>query len=117
MHEVPNVINAEVIWKVIMACCTGITIVLGAAGMIYKVIIKAKEPTTRLTNKVDDHEKRLNEHDLYLKRDKDAIEAINDGNRVTQKALLAIMEFQMSGGTPDALVDAKKDLQAYLINK
>lgn len=118
MHgEVPMALTIHDIWQIILAVCGGITVILGAAGAVYRVVIKAKEPTTKLITRVDDCEKRIAEHDVYLKKDKDSIEAINEGHRVTQKALLAIIEQLLTGGSTDSLRDAKNELQAFLINK
>lgn len=48
----------------------------------------------------------------------DAHFAENDSsNRITQKALLAIIDHELNGNSNDKLREAKDELQAYLIDK
>lgn len=125
MSNNPGLYSIQDIINFLKAFCAAIIAIAGAIGVIVKWVNKAKEPTTKLTSRVDEHDKRLNEHDDrfetingYLANDKKSIEAIKEGNRVTQSALLAIMGLMISSDENlDTLIKAKDDLNAYLINK
>ena len=45
------------------------------------------------------------------------IESIEEGNKVTQKALLALLAHALDGNNTAQLQDAKEGLQQYLINR
>ena len=112
------------IWQFIMAFSAAIVTIAGAIGAIIKWVNKAKEPTEKLAQRIDEHDIRLDAHEEHLSKinqllgkDKMAIDEINEGNRVTQKALLAIMEQLLTGGPTDSLREAKDELQSFLINK
>lgn len=121
----PGLYSLEDIKNFFLAFCAAIVVITGAIGAVIKWVNKAKEPTTKLTSRVDEHDKRLDEHDdqfasvyEYLSNDKKAIDSINESNRITQSSLLAIMEQLIN---PDsnkaALIEAKDNLNKYLINK
>ena len=90
-----------------------------AAGISW--IIKGhralKAPEVRQDERLTALEKRVAEHDEYFKRDKLRLEAIEDGNRVSLRALRALMAHSIDGNETDALKKAKEDLDEYLINR
>ena len=53
----------------------------------------------------------------YLDRDNRRLNSLDEGNRVTQQALLALMSHAINGNDIDKLTRAKDDLESYLINK
>lgn len=111
------VITVEQIWKFLLGFFGGITVILTAAGKIYTAILKAKAPAAELKSTVEEHSKILKEHETYFKKDSESIEAITKSNRVTQKALLAMIEYQMNGESTESLRMAKDEIQSFLINK
>ncbi len=107
-----------------LAFCSAVIVVTGAIGAIMKWVNKAKEPTTTLVKRMDEQDVKLREHDgqiedinELLHKDKLAIDKINEGNRVTQSALLAIMEHSLNGDNLSKLEKAKDDLEEFLIKK
>ena len=57
------------------------------------------------------------EYDARFGRDKTKIETIEEGNKVTQKALLALLEHSIDGNNTDGLKKAKESLSQYLIDR
>ena len=57
------------------------------------------------------------EYDARFGRDKQKIETIEQGNRVTQKALLALLKHSIDGNNIDALKKAEEDLSQFLIER
>ena len=49
--------------------------------------------------------------------DNDRIEGIERGNRVTQRALLALLSHGIDGNEIDAMSKAKEELENYLIQR
>lgn len=112
------------IWQFFLAFCAAIVTITAAIGAVMKWVNKAKQPSVTLINRVNNHDTILEEHNerikdinTLLKKDKESIDRINEGNRVTQRALLAIMEQSISGGSTERLEQAKDELEKYLINK
>ena len=76
-----------------------------------------KAPTEAVIARLEAVEKKQEQHDEYFSRDLKRIESIEEGNRVTQKALLALMSHALDGHDVERLRKAKDDLNEYLINR
>lgn len=101
----------------ILAVCAGISCVAAAIGWIAKGIHAAKAPGKKVEDRLTAIEKALKEHDGYLSSDKRRLEDIEEGNRVTQKAILALLSHGIDGNDIEAMRTAKNELQTYLIDR
>ena len=108
----------------ILATCGAIVSISAAAGVIWKIITRAKKPNEEQDKRLDDIEKRLGEHDekfrsydRHFQSDKDRIESMEEGNRVTQQAILALLAHAIDGNNIEPLKHAEENLQQYLINR
>jgi predicted negative regulator of RcsB-dependent stress response len=78
----------------------------------------AQEPTKKLESRVEVLEDLVkNEYESRFKSDLRRIEILEEGNRVTQKALLALLAHARDGNNTKQLEDAENDLKEYLINR
>ena len=93
----------------ILAVCAGISCIAAAIGWVIKVI-KVDERLTAL-------EKTIEEYKQFFANDKDRLDAIEEGNRVTQRAILALLSHGIDGNDIDSMRAAKKELQEYLIDR
>ena len=108
-----------------LVICGGIITILTLWNMIEQRVKSQKMPTNNLEERVALIEKKLEfeikatfvEYDARFGRDKQKIEVIEDGNRVTQQALLALLEHSIDGNNIEALTEAKKALNNYLIKR
>lgn len=103
MNE-PIVFTPEQIYQVILAIAGLIISCAGAAGIIAKIIKWFRKPVDIRKEIVESHEKRLDSHDealkeirQYLDNDKHRLDQLEEGNRITQQSLLAIMSYLLSG--------------------
>jgi hypothetical protein len=55
--------------------------------------------------------------DGKLNNDNDRLESLDEGSRVTQRAILALLDHGIDGNNIDQMQDAKKALQSHLINR
>ena len=55
--------------------------------------------------------------DGKLDRDNNRLESIEEGNRATQRALLALLDHGIDGNNIKQMQDAKETLQNHLINR
>ncbi|MBP5212529.1 MAG: hypothetical protein J6Z30_06705 [Pyramidobacter sp.] len=101
----------------IVALAAGISAICAAVGWVIKIVKRTQAPTRRLEERVAAIELVIKNHDDYLASDKRRLEAIEEGNRVTQKAILALLSHGIDGNDIDAMKDAKAELQKYLIER
>ena len=111
-------------WTILMACCSALITISAAVSIVISAIKKLKEPENVQNQKLEDNSKkidsieaRLKIHEEYFNNDNRRISAIEEGNRVTQKALLALMSHAINGNNVDELKKAESTLREYLINK
>lgn len=114
----------EQLWTGLLALCAAIVSISAAIAVIGKIVAKAKKPNDDQNKRLDAHEEWLKRHDEKLKtfdgyfdRDKQRLDSIEEGNRVTQKAILALLSHALDGNNIEPLRDAKEALQKYLINR
>lgn len=95
-----------------------------AIGVIINLINKAKEPERKQDERIKTCENRLDKVDGILERfqgyfdnDDKRLRAIDEGNKITQTALLALLKHAINGNDTKGLKDAEKDLEKYLVNK
>lgn len=100
-----------------LALCAGISCIAVAVSWIIKAAGKVREPEKKQNERITDLERRLAKHDEFLDRDKERLEMIEEGNRVTQRAILALLAHGIDGNDIDALRAAKTELQDYLIKR
>jgi hypothetical protein len=103
---------ADVLW-----ICGGICTIAAAFAVISNAITKAHAPEAQQNERLDALEAQVKEFSKYLDRDNRRLNALDEGNRVTQRALLALMSHAINGNDIDRLTKAKDDLQEYLISK
>lgn len=100
-----------------MTACTLITITASVISIIVNLIGKAKAPVTAQDERIAKLEARMDGTESHLNNDNKRLMQIEEGNRVTQQALLAIMRHDIDGNNMEQLKAAEIDLQEYLINK
>lgn len=67
--------------------------------------------------RLDACEAKFNEHTRFFDSDKARLDDIDRSNKVTQRALLALLSHAINGNDVDNLQRAKDDLEDYLTNK
>lgn len=88
-----------------------------AIGLLINFISKLREPEKKQDERIKACEERLDKIDGMLVEDDKRLMAIDEGNKITQTALLALLKHALNGNETKALKDAEKDLENYLINK
>ena len=105
------------IWAAILAVASALVLLSNAAEKIAKAVQTAKAPNARQDERLDKVEKHLEEIDGYLETDKKRLDGIEDGNRATQRALLALLDHGIDGNNLAQMQHAKEELQNHLINR
>ena len=110
-----NITLAEV-WGLIAAVLTAIVLISNAVEKVVRAWKAAKAPNDQQNDRIDALEEWRKEVDRKLNRDNDKLMDIESGNRVTQRALLALLDHGIDGNNIKQMQDAKEALQDHLIN-
>lgn len=105
------------IWTFVLAVASAIVLLSNAAEKIAKARQIAKAPNVKLDERVSDIEEWRKGVDQKLDNDKKRLDGIDSGNRVTQLALLALLDHGIDGNNIDQMQHAKEELQNHLINR
>jgi hypothetical protein len=94
-----------------------IVLIGNALEKIAKAYRIAKAPNARQDEEIKEIKKHLEEVDSYLAIDKKRLDSIDEGNRATQRALLALLDHGIDGNNISQMQHAKEELQNHLINR
>lgn len=104
-------------FAVFIAGCGAIITISNAIKAVAAWRDAVKKPDADQDKKLEDLDHRMTKVEKKLDNDAARFEAIEAGNRVTQKALLALLAHGIDGNEVDAMREAKAELQKFLINK
>lgn len=111
-----NIAPAE-IGTAILAIASAIVLLSNAAEKIGKAIQAAKAPNVKQDERLTDLEEWRKGVDAKLESDKNHLDTIDEGTRVTQRALLALLDHSIDGNNIEQMQHAKEELQNHLINR
>lgn len=100
-------------------CCSMIMSIASVITLIVTLTQKAGSPNRKQDERITILEEQMKETQKHLDSDYQRLKRLDDGNRVVQQSLLAIMSYNLDGGTDtgDKLKLARDNLQKYLIEK
>ena len=104
------------LWGWIAAVLAAIVLISNAAEKIVQAVKVAKAPNDQQNERLNALESWRKDVDRKLDRDNDRLRDIDSGNRVTQRALLALLDHGIDGNNIKQMQDAKEALQDHLIN-
>lgn len=111
-----QIMNSETMQTILWICTAILTI--GNAGLVIATIVnKAKAPNKIQNERITGLESRMDKVEHHLDSDNTRIKSIEEGNKVTQKALLALMSHALNDQDDTKLMEAKDELERYLINR
>lgn len=110
-------ITIDGLWALLLAGASALVMLVGAAEKIVQVVKAAKAPNVAQDKRLDELEEWRKSVDLKLAADKTHLDNIDEGNRATQRALLALLDHGIDGNNIKQMQDAKEALQNHLINR
>lgn len=105
------------IWTAVLAIASAVVLLSNAAEKIAKAVHTAKAPNKEQNARLDALEEWKKSVDRKLEADKKHFEAVDAGTRVSQLALLALLDHGIDGNNIDQMQHAKEELQQHLINR
>jgi len=100
-----------------LVLCGAVSTIGGAASHVVKAVKAAKAPNAEQDRRLTAVEEDLKGVHRFLDTDKKRLDVLDEGNRVTQRALLALLGHGLDGNNQKQMQDAKTDLEQYLINR
>ncbi len=123
MHE-PIAFTLSQLSSVIVNICGLMISVNAAVSIVVKIMNflgkpeqKQNDNIAELTSRVhliEEDQKLINQ---YITSDSMRIKAIEEGNRITQRALLELLSSALNDSNGESLEQTRRDLQNYLINR
>jgi hypothetical protein len=105
------------IWAVILAAASAIVLLSNAAEKIVKAVQAAKTPNARQDERLRELEEWRKKVDVKLLNDHKRFDDLDSNNRVTQRALLALLGHGLNGNNIEQMQKAKTELQNHLIDR
>ena len=105
------------IWTALLAAASAFVLISTAIEKIVKARKAWKAPNAKQDERLDALETWKADVDRKLLRDHDHLVTIDEGNRVTQRALLALLDHGIDGNNISQMQHAKEELQEHLINR
>lgn len=105
------------LWSALLGICAAIAAISGAISVVARVIKHAQQPNKLQDKRIDELEKRIDRHDELFLNDKRSIERLESGTRVTQKAILALLDHGLDGNNTKQMQAAKEELQSFLLER
>ena len=107
----------EHIWTIVLATASAVVLLSNAVEKIVKAVKVAKAPNIKQDERITALETWKKTVDGKLDRDNDRLGVIEEGNRATQRAILALLDHGIDGNNIKQMQDAKEILQNHLINR
>lgn len=105
------------IWTVILAVASAIVLLSNAVEKISKGVSVARRPNDEQNKRITTLETDMADVKRKLSNDKAHLEVIDEGNRASQQALLALLDHGIDGNNIEQMEKAKAALRQHLINK
>lgn len=110
---------------VILAICGGFLTIANVVDKLIAWVRDLKKPQNALEDRVEKLERQIEgeyraifaDYEARFKRDLQRIEEIEKSNKLTQKALLALMRHAIDGNHVDKLKQVADELNDYILNK
>lgn len=111
-HITPGTVLAAV-----LATASAFLLLANAVEKIIQAVKAAKAPNDQQNARLDALEKWRCDVDRKLLNDNKHLSDIDDGARVTQRAIIALLDHGIDGNNIKQMQAAKTELQNHLINR
>lgn len=101
----------------VLAAASAFVLIANAVEKIVKAVKAAKAPNDQQNKRLDSLEAWRAEVDRKLLNDNARLANIESDNRVTQRALLALLDHGIDGNNTKQMQHAKEEIQDHLINR
>lgn len=104
-------------WAWLLAAASAFVLLSNAVEKIVRAYKAAKAPNAQQNDRLDALEEWRKTVDIKLLNDNKHLNSIDEGERVTQRALIALLDHGIDGNNVKQMQAAKTELQNHLINR
>lgn len=104
-------------WTVIAGVAAAVVLLVNAAEKIVSVVHAARAPDAAQNARLAALEADMQQVKQYLSTDKTQIDRLTEGDQVSKRSLLALLDHGLDGNNIKQMRDAKEELENYLIKK
>lgn len=110
-------ITAETVWAVVAGILAAVVLIGNAIDKVAKLVQAFRAPNAAQDARLKELEDWRKKVDQALARDLHRFDALDEGERVTQRALLALLDHGIDGNNIEQMQRAKDALQNHLIDR
>lgn len=103
-------------WPTILAVASAIVLLSNCAEKIVIAFKAAKAPEKKQNDEIKEIKIRLDKVEKEILMDEKQIKDARECNHVMTKGVLALLDHSINGNNIDQMKEARKDVEAYLIN-
>ena len=104
-------------WTIVLAVASAIVLLTNAAKAIVETYKAHRAPDVQQNQRLDELEAWRRDVDRKLGNDHIRLDEIEDGDRATQRALLALLDHGIDGNNIEQMQKARDELHNHLINR
>ena len=109
--------NIGVFLAAVLAVCGGISTICAAGNWIVKLVQVVKAPNAKQDKELAELQEWRKGVDAKLDNDNRRLNRNENSERITQRALLALLAHGIDGNHQKQMEEAKEELQNHLISK
>ncbi len=113
---IENVTFTE-LWAWLAAIFGGFLLLTQVVDKIVSIVKKAKAPNDTQNERIGKLEGRMDHVEKCLDSDNKRLDILDSGDRVTQRALLALLDHALDGNNVKQMEEAKQEIIDNLINR
>lgn len=110
-------INLTSVWAIISWVAAAVILLANAVEKIIAAVKTARSPNDIQNTRLDALEADMREVKGKLDNDYQHLATLDEGNRVTQRALLALLAHGIDGNNVTQMENAKHELEEHLISR
>lgn len=104
-------------WTLVLAIASAVVLLANAAEKIVAAYKASRAPDVQQNKRLDELEAWRRDVERKLSHDHTRLDDIEDGDRATQRALLALLDHGIDGNNIDQMHKAREELHNHLINR
>lgn len=109
--------TANDVWLAIVVVAVVGMAIMNVVDKFLSLKKKVKEPEDMQNSEITTLKHRLDKVERKLANDNTHLNMIDESNRITQRALLALLSHGIDGNNTKQMEDAQAELQNHLINR
>lgn len=110
-------VTLQDIWTIIAWGAAALVLLVNAWEKGVAVYHALKAPNAAQDDRLGALERRMEKVETFLAKDKVAIDGLTEGDKVTKRAILALLGHGIDGNNTEEMIKSKHEMETYLIER